>query len=137
MTIQLSLTIVQTEHVVLHIEVASSGKQLEHLGELEGVLVGAGAEGSGDEDEHAALRPRRLAVDGVDVVVALREGEGAELAGDGGGAEKLLALEGEHGPVLVQRHQRRPVRVERPVVVLHERLRHRVRVHGVSPLSLA
>ena len=108
-----------------------------NLGELEGVLVGAGAEGSGDEDEHAALRPRRLAVDGVDVVVALREGEGAELAGDGGGAEKLLALEGEHGPVLVQRHQRRPVRVERPVVVLHERLRHRVRVHGVSPLSLA
>uniref|UniRef100_J3MUQ7 Uncharacterized protein n=1 Tax=Oryza brachyantha TaxID=4533 RepID=J3MUQ7_ORYBR len=68
--------------------------------------------------------------------MALREGEGAELAGDGGGAEELLPLEGEHGAVLVERHQRRAVGVERPVVVLHERLRHRVRVHGRS-LSLS
>lgn len=110
---------------------------MEHLGELEGVLAGAGGDGAGDEDEDAALGPRGLAVDGVDLVVALLEGEGAELAGDGGGAEELVALEGEHGAVLVQPHQRAAVGVERLVVVLHERLRHRVGVHGLSSLSLA
>jgi hypothetical protein len=99
------------------------------LGELHGVLLGGGAYGAGDEDEHASLGPRRLAVDGDDLVLAVLEGERAELAGDGGRALEFLALEGEHGGVLVQRHQRGAVGVERPVVVLHEGLGHRVRVH--------
>lgn len=96
------------------------------------MLLGAGLDGAGDEDKHAALGPRGLAVDGGDVVIALRKGEGAELAGDGGGAQEFLALEGEHGAFLVQPHQRGAVGVERPVVVPHERLRYRVRVHGLA-----
>ena len=67
-----------------------------NLGELHGVLVGGSADGAGDEDEHASLGPRRLAVDGDDLVLAVLEGERAELAGDGGRALELLALEGEH-----------------------------------------
>lgn len=102
---------------------------MERLGELDGVLLGAGADRAGDEDEHASLGSRRLAVDGDDLVLAMLEGERAELAGDGGRALELLALEGEHGGVLVQPHQRGAVGVERPVVVLHEGLGHRVRVH--------
>jgi len=93
------------------------------------VILGAGADGAGDEDEHASLGSRRLAVDGVDLVLAGLEGERSELAGNGGGALELMALEGEHGGLLVQPHQRRAVGVERLVVVIHEGLRHRVRVH--------
>jgi hypothetical protein len=100
-----------------------------YLRELDGVLLGAGADGTGDEDEHASLGPRRLAVDGDDLVLAGLEGKRSELAGNGGWALELLALEGEHGGLLIQPHQRRAVGVERPVVVLHEGFRHRVRVH--------
>ena len=94
------------------------------------MLAGAGGNGAGDEDEDAALGPRGLAVDGVDLVLALLEGEGSDLAGDGGAAEELLALEGEHGAVLVQPDQAGAVGVEGLVVVLHERLGHRVGIHG-------
>lgn len=94
------------------------------------MLARAGGDGAGDEDEDAALGPRGLAVDGVDLVLALLEGERSELASDGGGAAELLALEGEHGAVLVQPHKRGAVGVERLVVVLHERLRDRI---GIDP----
>ena len=76
------------------------------------MLTLAGLEGSGDEDEHAARGAGGLAVDGDDVVDALVEREGGEIGGNGGGADELLALEGEHGALLVQPHQRRPVGVE-------------------------
>lgn len=102
---------------------------MEHLREFDGVLAFADGERPGDEDEHAARGASRLAVDSDDAVGALLEGEGGELGSDGGGAHELLALEGEHGALLVQPHQRSSAGVKRAVVVLHERLRHSVGVH--------
>jgi len=77
-------------------ELDRGGAGIANLGELHGVHVGGGADGAGVDDEHASLGPRRLAVDGDDLVLAVLEGERAELAGDGGRALELLALEGEH-----------------------------------------
>jgi hypothetical protein len=62
-------------------------------------------------------------------VLAQREGERGELGGDVGGAHELGALEGEHGPVLVERRQPGAVGVEGRVVVVDERLGQRVGVH--------
>lgn len=108
--------------------VGSDGEATAYLGEPEGRVLGGGADGAGDKDEHAW--PRDLAVDGGDAVLTLLEGERGELLGDASSAEDLVVLEGEHGVLLVERPQRRAVGVERRVVVLDERLRHRVRVHG-------
>lgn len=103
----------------------------DHLGELERVLALGDLQCAGDEDEHAAAGAGWLAVHGGDLVLARGEREGGELPGDGGGAHELGALEGEHGALLVQPHQRRPVGVERRVVVVNERLRHAVGIHLV------
>lgn len=72
----------------------------------------AGGDGAGDEYEDAALGPQGLAVVSADLVQALLEGEGSDLAGDGGEAEELLSLKGQHGAVLVQPHQPGAVGVE-------------------------
>ena len=101
-----------------------------YLAELEGVLLAGELEVAADEDEHAAGGRGGLAVDGGDGVVALVEGEGGELGDDVLGALDLLALEGEHRPLLVQVHQPPPVVVEGRVVVLHERLRQRIWIHS-------
>ena len=101
-----------------------------YLAELEGVLLAGELEVAADEDEHAAGGGGGLAVDGGDGVVALVEGEGGELGDDVLGALDLLALEGEHRPLLVQINQPPPVVVEGRVVVLHERLRQRIWIHS-------
>jgi hypothetical protein len=93
------------------------------------LFLGGGSDVAGDEDNHASLGARGLAVDGGDGVLAQREGERGELAGDVGGAHELGALEGEHGAVLVERRQPGAAVVERRVVVVDEGLRQRVGVH--------
>lgn len=93
------------------------------------MLLAAELEGAADEDENAAGRAGWLAVDGGDGVGALLEGEGGELGGNGGRPLDLGALEGEHGAVLVKPAERRPVAVERLVVVVHKRLRYPVLIH--------
>ena len=100
-----------------------------NLAELEGVLLTGELEVAADEDEHAAGDAGGLAVDGGDAVLALLEGEGGELGDDVLCALDLLALEGQHGALLVEIRQPCAVRVEGRVVVLHESLRQRVRIH--------
>jgi hypothetical protein len=112
---------------------SSEGKGEDHLGELEGVLALADLQCAGDEDEHAAGGAGRQAVDGGNLVLARSERKGGELLRNSGGAHVLVALEGEHGALLVEPHQRRPVGVERRVVVVHERPRHAVGVHWWCP----
>lgn len=68
---------------------------MEHLAELEGVLLTGELEVAGDKDEHAA-GAGGLAIDGGDRVLALLEGEAVELGGDVLGALNLLTLEGQH-----------------------------------------
>lgn len=74
-----------------------------------------------DEDEHAAGRAGGLAINSGDGVLALLEGQAAELGHDVLRSLDLLTLEGQHGPFLVQGRQSRSIRIERRVVVLHER----------------
>lgn len=93
------------------------------------MLLAGELEVAADEDEHAAGGAGGLAVDGGDGVLALLEGEGRELSDDARGTLDLLAFEGEHRGLLVEIGEAGPVGIEGGVVVLHERLRHRVRIH--------
>lgn len=109
---------------------------MEHLAELESVLLAGELEVAADEDEHAGVDAGGLAVDGGDGVVALLEREGSEFGDDVGGALDLLALEGEHGTILIQTHQACSVGVEGAVVVLYECLCQCVWIHLSFSLSL-
>ena len=100
-----------------------------NLAELEGVLLTGELEITGYEDDHAASGTRGLAIDGGDGVLALLEGEAGELGDDALAALGILSFEGQHRRFLVQIGQPRPIRIEGRVVVLHERLRHRVWIH--------
>ncbi|XP_020202557.1 uncharacterized protein LOC109788280 [Cajanus cajan] len=84
------------------------------------VLFSGELEVAADEDEHAGVDAGGLAVDGGDGVVALLEREGSEFGDDVGGALDLLALEGEHGTILIETHQACSVGVEGAVVVLYK-----------------
>lgn len=109
---------------------------MEHLAELEGVLLAGELEITADEDEHAVVDAGGLAVNGGDGVEALLEGKGGELGDDVGGALDLLTLEGQHGTFLVEIRQSGTVAVEGAVVVLHKCLCQRVWIH-LSLLSLS
>lgn len=93
------------------------------------MLLAGELEVTGDEDEHAAGGTGGLAIDGGDGVLALLEGEAGKLGNDVLRTLDLLALEGQHGRILVKIRQTRSVSIERRVVVLHECLRHRVWIH--------
>ena len=103
---------------------------MEHLAELEGVLLAGELEVAADEDKHAVGGGGGLAVNGGDGVKALVERERGELGDDVLGALDLLAFEGEHGAVLVEVHQSGAVVVERRVVVFNERLCQRISIHS-------
>ena len=101
----------------------------KYLTELEDMLFTRKLEIAADKDKHATSGAGGLAVDGGDVVLALLEGEGGELGDDVLWALDLLALESQHGTLLVKIGQRGSIRIERGVVVLHESLWHFVWVH--------
>jgi len=103
---------------------------MKHLAELKEVVLAGDLDGAADEDEHAAAGAGGLAVGGADVVEALLELEARQLLDDRLRPLKLLPLERQHRRVLVQVHQRRPVRVEGGVVVLDERLGNGIGIHG-------
>ena len=66
--------VVEAENVVEDEEAASGhGEQVEHLAELEHMILAGQLQVAADEHHHAALRARGLAVDGGDVVLALLE----------------------------------------------------------------
>jgi len=105
---------------------------VEHLTELQRVLLAGKLQVAAHEHNHAARGARRLAVRGGDVVLALLEREPVELVADGLRALDLLALEREHGALLVETDERLPVSVERAVVVIHKRLAQRIGVHFIQ-----
>lgn len=88
------------------------GVREEYLAELEGVLFAGKLEVAADEDQHAGVDAGGLAIDGGDGVLALVEGKGSELGDDVVRALDLLALEGEHGTLLIQIRQIAAVRIE-------------------------
>lgn len=85
----------------------------KYLTELERVLLAYELKMAADEDEHAASRAGGLTVYGGDGMLTLLEGEAGELGYNVLRALDFLALEGQHGPILVQVRQRRSVRIER------------------------
>lgn len=54
----------------------------KYLTELEGVLFAGELKIAADKNKHATGRTRGLTIDGVDVVLALLEGETGELSDD-------------------------------------------------------
>jgi hypothetical protein len=111
---------------------------VEHLAELEHMVLALQRQVAAHEHQHAARVPRGLAVHRRHPVLALLERQPVELGADGARAHVLLPLEREHGALLVQPRQRRPVGVERRVVVLHKRLAQRIGIHcHVLSLSLS
>lgn len=103
---------------------------MEHLTELEQVFFIGELQVPSHEHNHTSGRARELAIHSGDVVLALLESQGIELVADGLGALRLVALEGEHGLLLVPHRQRLSAGVERVVVVLHEHPAQRVEVHA-------
>lgn len=55
---------------------------MKHLTELESVLFAGELKIAADKDKHAAGRTRGLTIDGIDLVLALLEGETGELTDD-------------------------------------------------------
>ena len=100
--------------------------ELEHLAEVEGV-VAADLDGAGDEDEHGIGIVRGLDVHGLDRV--LDRADGLVLGHNGGAALNLVALERQHGGVLVKPGQTIDVGVLHLVVVLGESLGNFVGAH--------
>ena len=80
--------------------------------------------------EHASGRARRLAIDCGDVMLALLESQAVQLIADGLCALDLFPFEWQHGAFLIQCHERRPIRVELRVVMLHERFAQAVGIHS-------
>lgn len=101
----------------------------KYLTELERVLLTSELQIAGDEDEHSAGGARGLAIDGANLMLALLERQTRELGDDVWGSHDFLALKRQHRPVLVQVREPGPIRIEGRVVVLHECLRHSIRIH--------
>ena len=72
--------------------------ELEHLAEMQGVVT-ANLDGTGDENEHGVGVVRWLNVHGLDRV--LDRADGLVFGDDGRTALDLVALEGQHGAVLL------------------------------------
>ena len=72
--------------------------ELEHLAEVQGVVT-ANLDGAGDENEHGVGVVGGLNVHGLDRV--LDRADGLVLGHDGRTALDLVALEGQHGAVLL------------------------------------
>lgn len=73
--------------------------ELEHLAEMQGVVT-ANLDGTGDENEHGVGVVRWLNVHGLDRV--LDRADGLVFGDDGRTALDLVALEGQHGAVLLR-----------------------------------
>ncbi|KAF8030784.1 hypothetical protein BT93_D0082 [Corymbia citriodora subsp. variegata] len=94
---------------------------MRDLAKREGILPAVWPDVAGDHDERTAtLKAVGHAVNVVDSELAPLKG--GEFGKDSLLALDLLAVEGHCLLVLVQVHQVRPVRIECPVVVLHEPL---------------
>lgn len=105
--------IIQAENVIEHVEASlRCWHQMEHLTELEGVLLARELKVAGDENEHPAGGAGRLAVHGGDVVLTLVEGQSGELGDDVLRSHDFLALESQHGSILVQIRQPGPIGIE-------------------------
>ena len=72
--------------------------ELEHLAEMQGI-VATNLDGASDENEHSVRVVGWLNVHGLDRV--LDRADGLVLGDDGGTALDLVALEGQHGAVLL------------------------------------
>ena len=121
-------SVVQSEDVVVNVVLSRRGAdELEHLAEVEGV-VAADLDGAGDEDEHGIGIVRGLDVHGLDRV--LDRAHGLVLGDYGRTTLNLVALERQHGGVLVKPGQTIDVGVLHLVVVLGESLGNFVGAHG-------
>lgn len=96
------------------------------------MLLAGELEVSRDEDDHSAGGAGGLAIDGGNLMLALLEGKTSELGDDVGGSHDLLALEGEHGAVLVEVGEAGTIGIEGGVVVLDECLGDRVWIHRIG-----
>lgn len=86
--------------------------------------------------EHPSGRPRRLAIDSGDVMLALLERQAVELGADVLSSQDLLSLERQHGALVIQRNECLPVGVELRVVVLHEGLGQAIGIHSSKRKAL-
>jgi len=102
---------------------------MEHLAKLQQMLLSRELQIPAHKHNPTAGRPRGLAVDSGDVVLALLEGEAVELVANALSSLDLLSLERQHGSLLVQIDERRAVSVEGVVVVLHKMLAQLIGVH--------
>ena len=92
-------TVVQSEDVIVDVVLARRGThELEHLAEMQGV-VATNLDGTGDENEHGVGVVRWLNVHRLDRV--LDRADGLVFGHDGRTALDLVALEGQHGAVLL------------------------------------
>lgn len=102
---------------------------MKHLAKLQHMFFTWQLQIPAHEHNHTIQKSRRLAVHSGDVVLALLESEPIELVADGLSSFDLLPFERQHGTLLIQPNERRPVRIESVVVVLHKGLAEGVRVH--------
>lgn len=77
-------------------------------------------------EDHDATRHGRLEVHGVSTDFALREWQLPQFRHDGLWPLELLALKGQHAPILVQVAQPSAVALKQLIVVLQEGLAHAV-----------
>lgn len=63
------------------------------------------------------------------MMLALSEGQTGQFSCNILGTLEFLALQSQHLRVLIQIRKHGPIRIEGCIVVLHERLRHRVGIH--------
>jgi len=95
--------------------------QRKHLREVERLALAVRQKLAGHKDQQPA-RVGRLRVQTDDTVLNALERQTRQLLDDRLCALELLSLEGQHGRILVQTRQRRPIRVERLVVVVRKGL---------------
>lgn len=112
----------ESEHVVEDIVALTLTKKLESLRVAHGLLLLIDQQTTGDHDHDAALRVRRLSIEGRDLVLHLLEGKRRQLLNNAADALNRGCFEGKHRVVTVETGQRLTVGVEGLVVELHELL---------------
>lgn len=100
-----------------------------YLAELELVLLPAKLQRPTYKHQDASRMPGWLAIYCENAVLALLEGEAADLVLDVLRTKKFFSLKRKHGSILVQAHEPCSILVKSVVVVLNEGLANGIRVH--------